>query len=151
VAVPAEVLGQVPPVLLVRLLHHLNPHTTPPATAEQANTGSLGQPIPQVTAIHATSLNLLPLTCAAQHASSRLQAHVAPHLCSPTCQLTLASSCCQRWLLDEKNHASHAEVWWRSQGAHSSWAQYEWQHIQVSVLIAVRHADGRQCQNVVHT
>ncbi|KAL0049325.1 hypothetical protein WJX82_011369 [Trebouxia sp. C0006] len=47
VAVPAEVLSQVPPVLLVRLLHHLNPHPTPPATAEQANTGSLGPPIPQ--------------------------------------------------------------------------------------------------------
>lgn len=74
VAVPAEVLSQVPPVLLVRLLHHLNPHPTPPAAAEQANTGSLSQPIPQVTAIHSIPFKLLPLTWAAPHASSHLQA-----------------------------------------------------------------------------
>ena len=92
-AVPAEVLGQVPPVLLVRLLHHLNPHTTPPATAEQANTGSLGQPIPQVTAIHATSLNLLPLTCAAPHASSRLQAHVVRGGCLMKKTMLLTLKC----------------------------------------------------------
>ena len=72
VAVPTEVLGQVPPVLLVRLLHHLNPHPTTPATAEQANANSLGQPIPQVTAIQATPLDLLPLTWAASHVSSPL-------------------------------------------------------------------------------
>ncbi len=72
VAVPAEVLGQVPPVLLVRLLHHLNPHTTPPATAEQANTGSLGQPIPQVTAIHSISFKLL---------SSLVQLHMPALIC----------------------------------------------------------------------
>ena len=73
VAVPAEVLSQVPPVLLVRLLHHLNPHPTPPATAEQANTGSLGQPIPQVTAIHSPFLSAL--------LSLLVQPHMPAHIC----------------------------------------------------------------------
>ncbi len=73
-AVPAEVLSQVPPVLLVRLLHHLNPHPTPPATAEQANTGSLSQPIPQVTAIHSSSFNESCLV-------SLLQPYMPAHVC----------------------------------------------------------------------
>ena len=72
VAVPAEVLSQVPPVLLVRLLHHLNPHPTPPATAEQANTGSLGPPIPQVTAIHSFPFKVLTLL---------LKCQVPAHIC----------------------------------------------------------------------
>lgn len=78
VAVPAEVLCQVPPVLLVRLLHHLNPHPTPPAIAEHANTGSLGQPIPQVTAIHSPFLSAL------------LSLHVQPHMPAHICKLVLS-------------------------------------------------------------
>lgn len=48
-SVPEEVLQQVAPLLLVRLLHHLNSDSIAPADATPSEGSSGSQPIPQVT------------------------------------------------------------------------------------------------------
>ena len=49
-SVPEEVLQQVAPLLLVRLLHHLNSDSTAPADdTPPGGSSASSQPIPQVT------------------------------------------------------------------------------------------------------
>ena len=52
VAVPEEVLRQVAPVLLVRLLHHLSPEGATPDGSAQAVAHNTAHPVFQVIAAH---------------------------------------------------------------------------------------------------
>ena len=51
VSVPEQVLQQVAPVLLVRLLHHLKSGSTAAAGTTTPAAGSVSQPLPQVTLV----------------------------------------------------------------------------------------------------
>ena len=69
VSVPEEVLRQVAPVLLVRLLHHLNSDTATTGTTTPA-AGSVSQPLPQVTLVSDCcnhGCNDCCITCSLQH------------------------------------------------------------------------------------